>query len=126
MSRTAVLRPSRRDARVLAGLAWAIAALGTLKYLALAIEGGIARSPWGFALVLVLPFVVGALALASRRRLGAAVIGLFAAVFAVVCAVAVSEGVSPHDYWADLVLILVGGPLALLALGLSVRVLTGR
>jgi putative effector of murein hydrolase LrgA (UPF0299 family) len=126
MSRTAVLRPSRRDARILAGLAWAIAALGTFKYLALAIEGGIARSPWGFALVFVLPFVVGALALASRRRLGAAVVGLFATLFAVVCGVAVSGGVSLDDYWADLVVILVGGPLALVAVALSVRVLTAR
>ncbi len=126
MSRTGVLRSSRSDARVLAGLASAIAALGTVKYLALAIEGGVARSPWGFALVLVLPFVVGALALTSRPRLGAAVVGLFATVLAVACGVAVSGGVSLDDHWADLLLILVGGPLALLAVGLSVRVLAAR
>ena len=96
------------------------------QYLALAIEGGVARSPWGFALVLVLPFVLGAVALPSRRRLGAGVVGLFAAVFAVVCGVAVSGGVSLDDYWADLLLILVGGPLALVAVGLSVRVLAGH
>jgi hypothetical protein len=122
MSRTELLRPSRRDARVLAWLAWGIAALGTIKYLALAIEGGVARSPWGFALILVLPFVLGAVALTSHRRLGAVVVGLFAALLVFLCGVAVSEGISLDTYWPDLLVILIGGPTALIAVGLSVRV----
>ena len=126
MARTVTVSRSRRDVQVLTALASCVAALGAVKYLALAVEGGLAQSPWGFALIFVLPFVGGAALIQFYRRTGAAVIGLFAAGLAVVCGLAVAQGLSLSDYWPDLLMILVGGPMAVAAVALSIRVVAGR
>jgi hypothetical protein len=42
-------------------------------------RGGFAYAPWGFVLVIVLPFLVGRALLRSRPRVGAVVIGFMSA-----------------------------------------------
>jgi hypothetical protein len=111
----------RDDGRGLLGsLALVLGGMGLLKFLAIMVDEGPARSPWGFLLVAVVPFLVGRALLGSRTRAGALVIAVFAALLAVVCVVAVVVGIEP--YWPDYLVVFVGGPLALCALGVAVRV----
>ena len=110
--------------RALGATAWAISGVGLLKFASLLIEHGAAHAPWGLLFVFVLPFAVGAVMLRFRRRTGAALIGIFAAAVAVVCTVAVVQGIDPG--WANWLLVLVAGPLSLIAVGLTVRLLRGR
>lgn len=111
--------------RVLGLLAVMVGGLGLVKFLGLMVGLGPARAPWGFLLVLVVPFVVGRMLLPSRPRVAAAVIGLFSAVFgALSIAVIVQRSIEP--YWGDYLLVFVGGPLALAAVAVAVRVLRGR
>jgi peptidoglycan/LPS O-acetylase OafA/YrhL len=125
MTQTHVSAPPRRTERVLALLAACIGSLGLIKYLAIAIDMGVAKTPWGFLLIFVLPFAVGAALLRSGpRRSGAVVVGLFAAALAVVCCVIVAQGIQPEG--ADYLVLYGGGPLAVLAVILSVRVLLER
>src|SRR5215212_6875002 len=92
--------------RVLGAIGWVIAALGLIKFLGILIDAGAASAPWMFLLVLVLPFVVGALLLRDHPRAGAAVIGTFAALMATLYGIAVVQGIEP--YWADWMMVLVG------------------
>jgi hypothetical protein len=110
--------------RLLGVLAVLISALGMAKFLGLMAVYGPARSPWGFLLVLVAPFVVGRLLLTSHARIAATVIGVFAAPLAALCVVGAVQGVQP--YWGDYLVVFVGGPLAVAAVGVAVRVLRGR
>jgi hypothetical protein len=122
MSNTGNLtRSKEHDAQRLLGvLALIIAGLGVLKFSGLMAELGPANSPWGFLLVLVAPFLVGSWLLPAHRRAGAIVIAIFAGLLATVCAVALANGIEP--YWADYLIVFVGGPIALVAVGLAVRV----
>jgi hypothetical protein len=106
--------------RLLGIFSLTIAGIGLAKFLGLMVMHGPAQSPWFFLLLFVVPFLIGWRLLRSRPRGGAVVIGVFAAVLAAVCVVAVLAGIEP--YWADYVLVFVGGPLALAAVGLAVRV----
>lgn len=110
--------------RLLGVLALLIGAMGLVKFLGLMAVQGPAQSPWGFLLVLVAPFLIGRLLLTSRARLAAAVIGVAAALLAALCVVAVVQGVQP--YWGDYLVVFVGGPLAVAAVGVAVRVIWGR
>lgn len=123
MTSTTVTR-SPDTARVLSATAWVVFALGMVKFSALAVEHGLAQAPWGLLIVLIAPFAAGAALIGSRRRAGAAVIGLWSAALVAVLAVGVVQGLEP--YWADWLLLLVGGPLALIAVGLSGRLLARR
>lgn len=117
---------TRSDAsqRILGALAVAVGGVGLIKFLGLLAVYGPAQSPWGFLLVLVTPFLAGRLLLQSHPRMAAAVIGVFAALLAAVCVVALLQGIEP--YWGDYLLIFVGGPLALAATPIAVRVWRGR
>jgi peptidoglycan/LPS O-acetylase OafA/YrhL len=104
------------------------ASLGLLKYLTILFETGVADSPWVFLVVFVVPFIVGTALLRSRPRAGAGVIALFGLGLAAVCAVGavatvqnIGQGIPP--YWPDLLVIFVGGPLALLAVVTAGRTL---
>jgi hypothetical protein len=95
--------------------------MGLLKFLAIMVDAGPARSPWLFLLIAVVPFLVGRALLASRPRGGALLIAVFAALLALLCAGAVVGGIEP--YWPDYLVVFVGGPLALCAVGVAVRVI---
>jgi hypothetical protein len=97
-----------------------IGGIGLAKFLGLMFVYGPAQSPWFFLLLFVVPFLIGWRLLRSRPRGGAVVIGVFAAALVALCVVAVVTGIEP--YWADYVLVFVGGPFALAAVGLAVRV----
>lgn len=113
----------RNTSRRLLGIfALIISGIGLVKFLGLMVIHGPAQSPWFFLLVFVAPFLVGWRLLRSRPRGGAAVIGVSAAGLAAVCVGAVVTGIEP--YWGDYALIFVGGPLALAAVGLAIRVWT--
>lgn len=118
------LTQSRRDKWLLGVLAVLVGALGLMKFLVTMLDAGPADSPWIFLLVLVIPFLVGRLLLPSHPRVGAALIGVFAALFAVICALALIQGIEP--FWVDYVLVFAGGPLAVAAVWLAVRVLRAR
>lgn len=126
MSNTVNLtRTTEQNSRRLLGiLALTIAGLGVLKFGGLMAELGPANSPWGFLLVLVAPFLVGRWLLASHRRAGAVVIALFAGLLAALCVAALATGLEP--YWGDYIVVFVGGPLALFAVGLAFRVIRTR
>jgi len=121
-----ILTNTRRDngQQLLGVLAVVVGGMGLAKFLGLMAMYGPAQSPWIFLLVLVVPFLVGRLLLPSHPRAAAAMIGVFAALLAVICAAAVVQGIEP--YWADYVLVFVGGPLAVATVGLAVRVLRKR
>jgi hypothetical protein len=123
MSSTMHLPGSRAQdgQRLLGVLSLTIAGLGILKFGGLMAEYGPASSPWGFLLVLVVPFLVGRWLLPSHPRAGAIVIAVFAGLLVTACAVAVANGIEP--YWADYLVVFVGGPIALVAVGLAVRVI---
>jgi hypothetical protein len=103
--------------RLLGVLALAIACIGLAKFLGLMVLYGPAQSPWMFLLVFVLTFLTGRRLLPSHPRIGAAIIGAFAAWLVVICAAALVVGMEPADY----VLVFVGGPLAVGAVGLAAR-----
>jgi hypothetical protein len=118
-------RSMEHDAqRVLGVLALTIAGLGMLKFGGIMVDIGPMQSPWGFLLVLVAPFLVGRWLLASHPRAGAIVIASFAGLLATACAVALANGIEP--YWADYLVVFVGGPIALIAVGVAVRVIRTR
>lgn len=107
--------------RLLGLFALMIGGLGLVKYITF-LRDGFASSPWGFLLVFVLPFLIGWLLLRSHPRVGAAVIGTFAAALATVIAVAAFQGAITTEP-PDSLIIFIGGPLALAAVALSVRVI---
>jgi hypothetical protein len=109
--------------RALATISWAVFGLGLIKFFAIAIPAGADHAPWYFLLVLVSPFAAGSLLLRANARAGAAVIGLFAALMASLCVIAVVQGI---EYWHDWLLVALGGPLYVIAVGLSVRMLRTR
>lgn len=111
--------------RLLGLLAVLVAGIGLLKFLGLLVDLGPAQAPWGFLLVFVVPLLVGTLLLPARPRVGAAVIGVVAAVMGVGCAVVILQG-AIEAYWGDYLLVFVGGPLAWTAAAVAVRVLRGR
>lgn len=106
--------------RLLGIFALIIAGIAVAKFLGLMVTLGPARSPWFVVLAFVVPFLVGWRLLKSQPRVGAGVIGVFSALLAAVCVGAVATGIEP--YWGDYLLVLVGGPLALAAVGLAIRV----
>lgn len=120
---TTVVRYSSR--RLLGLLAVLVGAIGLAKFLGLMVELGPAQAPWGFLLVLVVPFLVGRSLLPARPRVAAALIGLFAAVIVGGCTVVIIQGII-QPYWGDYLLVFIGGPLALAAVVVAVRVLRGR
>lgn len=111
--------PSRR---LLGRLAVLIGGVGALKFVGLLVELGPAQAPWGFLLVFVLPLAVGRVLLSVRPRIGAAVLGAIAAVAVVLSVVIVGSG-RLEPYWADYALVFLGGPLALAAVVVALRVL---
>lgn len=120
-----ITRSEERDGRRLLGaLALTIAGLGLLKFGGLMVELGPMQSPWGFLLVLVAPFLVGTWLLKAHARAGATVIASFAGLLATVAVVALANGIEP--YWADYLVVFVGGPLALAAVGVAVRIIWPR
>lgn len=118
-------RSKERDGRRLLGvLALTIAGLGLLKFGAIMAVAGPMQSPWGFLLVLVVPFLVGRWLLKAHARAGAMVIAPFAGLLATLAVMALANGMEP--YWADYLVVLVGGPLALAAVLVAVRIIWPR
>lgn len=118
-------RSKERDGRRLLGvLALTIAGLGLLKFGGLMVELGPMQSPWGFLLVLVVPFLVGTWLLKAHPRAGATVIASFAGLLATLAVLALANGLEP--YWGDYLVVFVGGPLALAAVGVAVRIIWPR
>jgi hypothetical protein len=113
------------SASLLGVLAVSMAALGLVKFSGLVVKEGPANAPWLFLLVLVVPFLVGRWVLRTRPRAGAVVIGVMASLLgALSIAVLVTRTLQP--YWGDYLVVFVGGPLALVAVVLAVRVIRGR
>lgn len=118
-------RSTERDSKRLLGvLALTIAGLGLLKFGGLMVDLGPMQSPWGFLLVLVIPFLVGTWLLKAHARAGAMVIASFAGLLATLAVLALANGIEP--YWADYLVVLVGGPLGLAAVLVAVRIIWPR
>ena len=118
---------TRQQSAVLLGrLGLGIAALAAIKFLAIliSVHWDLTRSPWGFLAVFVPPFLLAHALLARRPRIGAVVTGVPAALLALAAAVAVVAGIEP--YFVDYLVVLVGGPLALVTAVLAIRVGLGR
>ena len=120
---TAVHRSARRDpAWLLDRLGLGIAALAAVKFVGIwsFVHWDVSMSPWGFLMLFVAPFLIAHALLPRRPRIGAVVSGIPAAVLAVATAVAVITGTEPNTL--DYLVVFVGGPLALAAAVLAVRV----
>lgn len=115
-------RGSRRE--WLTRLALVLGALGTVKFLAILIDAGPARAPWGFLVVFVLPFLAGPLLMRRYLRVGAVVTGIGGAILASICAVVIAQK-AIEPYLMDYVLVLVGGPVALAVAVLAMTLMRG-
>lgn len=120
---TAVHRSTRRDPAVLLDrLGLGIAALAAVKFVGIwsLAHWDLSMSPWGFLVLFVPPFLIAHALLPRRPRIGAVVAGIPAGLLAVATAVAVVAGIEPS--LVDYLVVFVGGPLALAAAVLAVRV----
>lgn len=132
-------RPSTRTLRILAA---ALTLVTVSKFVAIAVDaGGDPRYlPWGFLVMFSVPFLVATIMIRRFPRWGAAVLMLFSAVvLAAVVAYVLANGFGPeqvtaeqgHDpnavqnYWLDMPVLYLGGPLAAAALVLAGRFLLG-
>jgi hypothetical protein len=125
MSTDAVTAPRTSTAQLFARLCWVLSGLVAIKYVALAIEGGVANAPHFFLICFALPLAIAAL-LSSRRPRIAAVVALpFAAWFALwVVLILVTSTLEP--YWGDYMVVFIGGPISFLIIGTAVRMLFRR
>ena len=115
--------------RALRALAAVLAAVGLYKFLAIAAwvltEEGWRPGmlPWGFLAVITGPFVAAFLAMQRFPRLAAVVLMLASGLFVAVCVLYVATTGMPESPASDLPLLLVGGPVAAVALVSAVRFL---
>ena len=117
-----VLANRTSSQRLLCHITVALGGLGLMKFLGGLVESGAADAPWGFLIVWVTPFAVAWLLLRrSQPRAGAIVACVLAVLVVAVLTQALIQGLQPA--WTDYLLVILGGPLALAAIGLSIRVL---
>jgi hypothetical protein len=108
--------------QLLTMLALLAGGLGSMKFLAILIDAGPAKAPWGFLLVFVLPFLAGPLLMHWHPRTGAAVTGIGGAFLAIICAVVVAQN-AIEPYFMDYIVVFVGGPVALAVAVLAMTVM---
>jgi hypothetical protein len=121
---TASLTNRTSSRRLLRHVTLALGGLGLLKFLGLFFEVGAADAPWGFLIVWVPPFAVAWVLLRRPQpRAGAILAVVLAILVLAVLAQALIQGLQPA--WTDYLLVIVGAPLAMAAIGLSFRVLRG-
>jgi hypothetical protein len=124
---TVAHRSTRQDPAVLLDrLGLGIAVLTAVKFVAIwsLVHWDLSMSPWGFLVLFVPPFLIAHALLPRRPRIGAVVAGIPAALLAVATAVAVVTGIEPN--FLDYLVVFVGGPVALAAAVLAVRVALRR
>jgi peptidoglycan/LPS O-acetylase OafA/YrhL len=120
-------RSSIEQRKVLLGrLALIIGTIGLVKYLDLAIRLGVADSPYFYLVAFVVPFFVGVAVLRSRTRAGAIIIAVPSVLLVLLVVASLLHGWDSSWNWGDALVLFVAGPLAVLAVGLAVRVARGR
>lgn len=125
MTSNLITRPvATRTLRILATV---LAAVTLYKFLAIAVAGTLADGwqpeflPWGFLAVICGPFVVATILIGRFPRSGAAVLMLASAVLVTICSVYLITNGLPEFSVSDLPLLVVGAPVAAVALILAGR-----
>jgi hypothetical protein len=139
---TTILQARRSQTRTLQVLAAALTIVTLSKFVAIAVDADWKPEvlPWGFLLVFTAPFLAATVLVRRFPRSGATVLMLTSAVvFTAVIAYVISNGFGPeqvtaaqgHDpntaqnFWWDMPVLYLGGPLAATAVVLAGRFLLG-
>ena len=112
--------------RLLMIVAVVIGVIQFVWYVVPVMQEGFGDSAFGFLIAFCLPFLVGAALLPRFRRTGAAILGLFSLLLAIVSVIVIVGGPSGDWKWMDYLSVYVAGPLAIVAVVLSVMVLATR